>query len=71
MTSQSIPDEIQVINSYDDKCFIKEEHSHRLWPDDPIRAAVFPAENNRGTSFEPFNVETRNFHINILPSTPL
>lgn len=70
MTSQSIPNEIQIINPYDDKSLIKEEHTP-YGPDDLTRAPVFPADNNRGTSFEPFHVETRNFHINILPSTPL
>lgn len=60
-----------MINVYDDNSFIREEHSHRLWPNDPTRAAVFPAEVDRDTKFEPFHVETRKFHINTLPLTPL
>ncbi|EGU73199.1 hypothetical protein FOXB_16291 [Fusarium oxysporum f. sp. conglutinans Fo5176] len=71
MNTPPILEEIQVINAYDDKSFIKEEHSHRLWPDDPTRALVLPAENDRVTNFEPFHVKTRNFHINTLPPTPL
>lgn len=71
MTSPPILEEIRVINPYDDRSFIREEHSRRLWPNDPTRAVDFPAENDRGTNFEPFHVETRPFHINTLPPTPL
>jgi hypothetical protein len=71
MSSPPILDEIQVITSYDDKSFLDERHSRRIWPDDSTRATVFPAEEDQGTSFEPFQVETREFHINTLPPTPL
>jgi hypothetical protein len=71
MSTQLIPREADTINVYDDNSFVKEEHSHKLWPDDPTRAAVFPAEKDRGTKFEPFPVETRSFRINTLPPTPL
>jgi hypothetical protein len=71
MSSPPILDEIQVVTSYDDKSFLDERHSRRIWPDDSTRATVFPAEEDQGTSFEPFQVETREFHINTLPPTPL
>ena len=70
MSTQLIPREADTINVYDDNSFVK-EHSHKLWPDDPTRVAVFPAEKDRGTNFEPFHVETRNFQISTLPPTPL
>jgi hypothetical protein len=71
MTSQSMLEESQAPNTYDGKSFIKEDHSHQLHPNDPTRIAVFPAETDRGTNFEPFHVETRNFRISTLPPTPL
>ncbi|KAH7463269.1 hypothetical protein FOMA001_g18040 [Fusarium oxysporum f. sp. matthiolae] len=71
MESPPILDEIRVINPYDDKSFLDERHSHRIWPNDSTRAAVFPAEEDRGTTFQPFQVEPRKFHINTLPPTPL
>jgi hypothetical protein len=71
MNSQSIQEESQALNAYDDKSFIKEDHSHQLHPNDPTRIAIFPAETDRGTNFEPFHVETRNFRISTLPPTPL
>jgi hypothetical protein len=71
MTSPPILEEIQVINPYDDNSFIKEEHSHCLWQDDPTQAVNLPAENDRGTNFKPFHVEIRKFRISPLPPTPL
>jgi hypothetical protein len=71
MNSPPILEEIHVINAYDDSSFIKEDHSRRIHPNDPTRIAVFPAETDRGTKFEPFPVETRSFCINTLPPTPL
>lgn len=71
MNSPPILEEIHVINTYDNSCFIKEDHSRRIHPNDPTRVAVFPAETDRGTKFEPFPLETRSFRINILPPTPL
>ncbi|KAM6514071.1 hypothetical protein FALCPG4_18895 [Fusarium falciforme] len=71
MSSPPILDEIQVITPYDHTSFLDERHSHRIWPSDSTRAAGFPAEEDQGTSFEPFQVETRKFHINTLPPTPL
>ncbi|EGU80032.1 hypothetical protein FOXB_09458 [Fusarium oxysporum f. sp. conglutinans Fo5176] len=54
MNSQSILEESQALNTYEDKSFIKEDHSHQLHSNDPTRIAVFPAETDRGTNFEPF-----------------
>ncbi|KAJ3453795.1 hypothetical protein MRS44_018427 [Fusarium solani] len=71
MNSAPILEEIYVINAYDDSSFIKEDHSRRIHPNDPTRVAVFPAETNRDTKFEPFPVETRSFRINTLPPTSL
>ena len=62
MNSQSILEESQALNAYDDKSFIKEDHSHQLHPNDPTRIAIFPAETDRGTNFEPFHVETVEIH---------
>ena len=58
MNSPPILEEIHVINAYADSSFIKEDHSRRIHPNDPTRIAVFPAETDRGTKFEPFPVET-------------
>jgi hypothetical protein len=66
MNSPPILEEIHVINTYDGSSFIKEDHSRRIHPNDPTRVAVFPAETDRGTKFEPFPLETRSFRINIL-----
>ena len=71
MSSLSIPQEAQALNAYDDMSFIKEDHSHQMHPNDPTRVAVFPAEKDRSTNFEPFHIETRNFHISTPPPTPL
>ncbi|KAI8683287.1 Piggybac transposable element-derived protein 4 [Fusarium sp. Ph1] len=71
MNSLLIPQEAQALNAYDDKSFIKEDHSHQMHPNDPTRVPVFPAEKDRGTNFEPFPVETRTFHISTPPPTPL
>jgi hypothetical protein len=71
MDTSPILEEIHVVSIYDDNSFIKEDHSRRMHPNDPTRAAVFPAETDRGTKFEPFHIEKRNFRINTLPSTPL
>ncbi|KAL6353658.1 hypothetical protein LRP88_12971 [Fusarium phalaenopsidis] len=71
MATLLIPQEAQALNAYDDKSFIKEHHSHQMHPNDPTWVAVFPAEKARGTNFEPFHVETRNFHINTPPPSPL
>lgn len=53
MNSPPILEEIYVINAYDDNSFIKECHSRRMHPNDPTRAAVFPAKTDRSTKFEP------------------
>jgi hypothetical protein len=45
MNSPPILEEIQVINPYDDKSFIREEHSRRLWPTDPTRAVDLSAHH--------------------------
>ncbi|KAM5528713.1 AC transposable element-derived protein 4 [Fusarium oxysporum f. sp. phaseoli] len=71
MNSPPILEEIHVINPYDDNSFIKEEYSHCLWQGDPTLAVDLLAENDRGTNFRPFHVETRNFRISPLPPTPL
>ncbi|KAJ0125941.1 Uncharacterized protein HZ326_30957 [Fusarium oxysporum f. sp. albedinis] len=71
MNSPPILEEIQVINPYDDNSFIREEHSRCLWQGDPTRAVDLPVENDRGTNFKPFHVETRNFRVSPLPPTPL
>lgn len=71
MNSQSILEESQALNAYDEESFIKEDHSHQLHLNDPTRIAVFPAETDRGTNFEPLYVEIRNFRISTLPPTPL
>jgi hypothetical protein len=71
MSAQLIPEDAQTLNAYDDKSFIKAKHSHRLWPSDPTCTVVFPAAQDRGTQFEPFNVPRREFPIARLPPTPL
>lgn len=71
MNTLSILEEIYIINAYDGRSFIKEDHSHRLRSNDPTRVAVLLADKDRGTQFEPFYIETRNLHINILPPTSL
>ncbi|KAJ3455231.1 hypothetical protein MRS44_013831 [Fusarium solani] len=75
MNSQSILEESQAFNAYDDKSFIKEDHSHQLHPNDPTRIAVFPAETDRGTNFEPFHILHRHLrpfdHTKIDETGPL
>lgn len=71
MTSQSIPEEAQALNAFDDKSFIKKKHSYPVGPNESTRAPVFPADTTRGHSFEPFHIEARDLHINQLPHTPL
>ena len=61
MESPPILDEIRVINPYDNKSFLDESHSYCIWPNDSTRAAVFPAEEDQGMTFEPFQVEQREF----------
>ncbi|KAM5528993.1 hypothetical protein FOXYSP1_16837 [Fusarium oxysporum f. sp. phaseoli] len=66
MTSQSIPDKIQDSYDFDDHSF----HTHSQHAaDDPTGVPIFPAEEAAGRNFTPFNVECRDFHINILPPT--
>jgi hypothetical protein len=55
MISPPVLEEIHIINTYDDSSFIKEDHSRRIHPNDPTRVAIFPAEKDRGTNFEPFH----------------
>ncbi|EWY79750.1 hypothetical protein FOYG_17144 [Fusarium oxysporum NRRL 32931] len=68
MTSQSIPDVLQASCDFDDHSF--HTHSQRA-ADDPTGVPVFPPEEAVGDDFTPFNIEYRDFHINILPPTPL
>jgi hypothetical protein len=66
MNSQEILDEIHV--EIDDHSF--HTHSQRT-ADDPTGVPIFPPEEGAGHNFTPFNIEYHDFHINILPPTPL
>ena len=63
--------EAQAANAYDDKSFIKETHSRPVGPNDPTRAPDFPADEDRGFNFQPFNITHRPFQVHQLPHTPL
>jgi hypothetical protein len=71
MTSPLILNEIQVANAYDDRSFIRDDHSYRIRSNDLTRAPAFPADKSRGDSFEPFNIEQRDLHVNPLSQAPL
>jgi hypothetical protein len=66
MNSPITLDEIHV--AIDDYSF--HTHSQRI-AYDPTGVPVFPPEEGGGHNFTPFNIEYRDFHINILPLTPL
>jgi hypothetical protein len=63
MNSPPILREIHGINTYNNSSFIKEDHIRHIHPNDPTRVAIFPAEKNRGTNFEPFHVQLSHQHI--------
>jgi hypothetical protein len=68
MSPQSIPDKTQASCDFEDHSF--HTHTQRA-ADDSTGMPIFPAEEAVGDNFTPFNVEYRDFHINILPPTPL
>jgi hypothetical protein len=69
MNSPPILDEIQVKEyDFDDHSFHTHAQQRGLGPAGII---INPPEEAGGHSFIPFNVEDRDFHINILPPTPL
>ncbi|ENH75294.1 hypothetical protein FOC1_g10001484 [Fusarium oxysporum f. sp. cubense race 1] len=69
MNSPPILDEIQVKEyDFDDHSFHTHAQQRSL---DPAGIIINPPEEAGGHSFIPFNVEDRDFHINILPPTPL
>jgi hypothetical protein len=62
MSSQKIPDYI------DDHSF---DTPPLRAPNDPTGVPDFPPEEGRGSDFQPFNLEYRDFKINPLPKEPL
>src|SRR6478735_5558950 len=68
MSSPPILDEIHVkAYDFDDHSFHTHAQQRGLGP----AGIINPPEEAGGHSFIPFNVEDRDFHINILPPTPL
>ncbi|KAM5528426.1 hypothetical protein FOXYSP1_18907 [Fusarium oxysporum f. sp. phaseoli] len=68
MSSPPILDEIHVKEyDFDDHSFHTHAQQRGLGP----AGIINPPEEAGGHSFVPFNVEDRDFHINILPPTPL
>jgi hypothetical protein len=69
MNSPPILDEIRVEEyDFDDHSFHTHAQQRGLGPTGII---INPPEEAAGRNFMPFNVEDRDFHINILPPTPL
>ena len=73
MTSQLIPIEIsaEALNAYDDSSFINEDNSLQEHDGDNTQSPVFPAADDRGFNFQPFEVPRRELLINKLPQNPL
>jgi hypothetical protein len=73
MTSQSAPSSppIEALNAYDDSSFINEDNSHQEHSGDSTRRPAFPAADDRGFNFHPFEVPRRELLVNELPQSPL
>jgi hypothetical protein len=59
---------LKIQDSLDDHSF--DPHSRRS-RNDPTGVPIFPPEEGRGSDFQPFNLEYRDFQINPLPQEPL
>ncbi|KAM5520431.1 hypothetical protein FOXYSP1_14321 [Fusarium oxysporum f. sp. phaseoli] len=73
MTSQSAPSSppIEALNAYDDSSFINEDNSRQEHSGDSTRRPAFPAADDRGFKFHPFEVPRRELLVNELPQSPL
>jgi hypothetical protein len=73
MTSQSAPSSppIEALNAYDDSSFINEDNSRQEHSGDRTRRPAFPAADDRGFNFHPFEVPRRELLVNDLPQNPL
>ncbi|RKK76943.1 hypothetical protein BFJ71_g16847 [Fusarium oxysporum] len=73
MTSQSAPSSppIEALNAYDDSSFINEGNSRQERSGDSTRRPAFPAADDRGFNFHPFEVPRRELLVNELPQSPL
>ena len=73
MTFQSAPIGIseEALNAYDDNSFINEDNSLQEHEGDSTRRPAFPAAEDRGFDFQPFEVPRRELLINKLSQNPL
>ncbi|EXA29209.1 hypothetical protein FOVG_19253 [Fusarium oxysporum f. sp. pisi HDV247] len=73
MTSQSAPSSppIEALNAYDDSSFINEDNSRQEQSGDSTRRPAFPAADDRGFNFHPFEVTRRELLVSELPQSPL
>ncbi|RKK74103.1 hypothetical protein BFJ71_g17316 [Fusarium oxysporum] len=73
MTSQSAPSSppIEALKPSDDSSFINEDNSRQEHEGDSTRRPAFPAVDDRGFNFHPFDVSRRELLVNELPQSPL
>ncbi|KAJ0125798.1 Uncharacterized protein HZ326_31099 [Fusarium oxysporum f. sp. albedinis] len=61
----------EALNAYDDSSFINEDNSRQEHSGDSTRRPAFPAADDRGFNFHPFEVPRRELLVNELPQSPL